>query len=313
MDTLKQIYEKISSIKDEEVILDIKIIIRHIERAEKFYRNGMHENDSHYFTDVIYRTNQAFEGILKAAYESLAGDRADRKTPYEIEQYFLDNSILHSRVLDLFKNYRTEWRNPSTHNYKLVFTEEEAYLAILSVTSFINLLLNQIIEKLSYLVEQELLKKAKIDVIKSIPNYTNLDLLHKVENILIKFADYLKNDKIFKTEPELLGALDAYIKMADPSILLIREPLYSISNKTFRPDFVLKTKNEELLLEVKKEYRAAREELIQSQLRDYMWASKIKYGIGYFYTSNENKLYESKISSMFDNGHRATICIIYPK
>ncbi|MCG9874339.1 MAG: hypothetical protein MH321_06085 [Leptospiraceae bacterium] len=313
MDTLKQIQSKISSIKNEEKKLSVKTVLMHIERAEKFYENGVNENDPQYFTDVIYRTNQAFEGILKIAFETLTDQSANRKTPNEIEQYFSQNSILHSRVLDLFKNYRTEWRNPSTHNYKLFFSEEEAYLAILSVSSFINLLLNQIIERLTFLQEQELLNQAELEFIKGVPNYSSFSLIEKCEKILLNFSNFIEENREFATEHELLGSLEAYINKADPSINLIREPLYTYNEKIFRPDFTMEYHEEKVLLEVKKEYRGTREELIQSQLQDYILASGIKFGIGYFYTSNKNKTYESKSTSIMDNGHRATVCIIFPK
>ena len=46
--------------------------------------------------------------------------------------------------------YRTEWRNPSTHDYKLDFDEDEALLAIASVCAFAIVLLDQITEKLNF-------------------------------------------------------------------------------------------------------------------------------------------------------------------
>ena len=45
------------------------------------------------FNDVVYRTNQAFEGALKEAYVVLTGEAAGRKTPNDIEKYLETNNF----------------------------------------------------------------------------------------------------------------------------------------------------------------------------------------------------------------------------
>ena len=139
-------------------IVGLESVITHIERAEQYLNKGKDTNDDHLFTDVIYRTNHAFEGILKEAYTALTGKDGSKKTPNEIENYFLNNNILNQRVIELLKNYRQEWRNTSTHDYNLFFNHSEAFLAIVSVSAFVHVLLNQILDKVHFDNEKEKLK-----------------------------------------------------------------------------------------------------------------------------------------------------------
>jgi len=101
-------------------------------------------------TDVIFRCNQAFEGSIKEAYRVLAGKDPKPKTPAEIEQFLASGNLLRKKVLDQFTNYRKEWRNPSTHDYTLDFDEDEALIAIVSVTVFAIVLSDQIDSKLAF-------------------------------------------------------------------------------------------------------------------------------------------------------------------
>jgi hypothetical protein len=78
-------------------------------------REDLH-GDETAFTDAIYRTNQAFEGSLKEAYRVLTGKNPLKLRPFDIETFFQEQRILRSRVLAQFSNYRTEWRNPATHD-----------------------------------------------------------------------------------------------------------------------------------------------------------------------------------------------------
>ena len=71
-------------------------------------------------------------------------------SPHEIEQSFEKGLILKERVLTFFENYRRDWRNTSTHDYMLCFSEQEAFLAIVNVCAFFNILLDQMIERKAY-------------------------------------------------------------------------------------------------------------------------------------------------------------------
>ena len=142
MNLLKLLKDKAEYFSTSENDRGISSVVSHIEIAERHYENGK-LGDDYLFNDVIYRSNQAFEGALKEAYRIITGMTPNRITPHQIEKYFEENNILKERVLQLFTNYRTEWRNKSTHDYKLYFSEQEAFLAIVNISAFINILLDQ--------------------------------------------------------------------------------------------------------------------------------------------------------------------------
>ncbi len=123
------------------IVRHVKAAIRHLERDQI--------TDPDTCTDAIYRMNQAYEGSLKEAYRVLAGKDPSGLSPFQIESYLESNRVVRPRVLTQLTRYRQDYRNPSTHDYKLDFDEDEALLAIVSVCGFAKLLINQISSKLS--------------------------------------------------------------------------------------------------------------------------------------------------------------------
>src|SRR4051812_20660025 len=118
MDVLQAIEMQIQGIQAEDNSTYLIQIYTHIQRAELYFKQG--ETDEQYFNDVIYRSNQAYEGALREAYKVLAAkpeEELNRTTLNKIEMHFRDNNIFRERVLQLFENYRREWRNKSTHDY----------------------------------------------------------------------------------------------------------------------------------------------------------------------------------------------------
>lgn len=128
----------------------LRAVKSHIDAAVRHLQRGQKEADESLFTDVIFRCNQAFEGSIKEAYRVLAGKDPQRTTPAEIEKFLASGDLLRKKVLDQFTTYRKEWRNPSTHDYTLDFDEDEALVAIVSVTVFAIVLCDQIDGKLAF-------------------------------------------------------------------------------------------------------------------------------------------------------------------
>jgi hypothetical protein len=58
------------------------------------FRRGREEADDDSFNDVVYRTNQAFEGILKEAYVVLTGKDASKLRPVDLESHYSTNNVL---------------------------------------------------------------------------------------------------------------------------------------------------------------------------------------------------------------------------
>lgn len=283
MDILQLIREKIERIKElsQDDHLGLEAVVTHIEIAEKYLFRAKQENDENLFTDVIYRTNHAFEGILKEAYSILTGEDASRYTPFQIERYLSENEIFRPRVMELFRNYRTEWRNPSTHDHKLFFSEQEAFLAIISVSSFINILLDQIIEQINFGAEQAKVQD-RVDTIRaSIPNYDTLPLLERLKRLLVAFVD--EGDWEYRNEREIIGLIAGFIASVDPTIIIQRDKRFRLGNVVLETDMVLSAESEQVIVEVKTATpglgRMAR---AQQQLVTFMVGSGITDGILYF-------------------------------
>lgn len=293
MDILKGIETQITSIKVEDNSVYLDQIYNHIDRAEKYYLQG--QTDEHYFNDVIYRSNQAFEGALKEAYKVLANkteDELHKTTPYKIENHFRDNSIFRDRVLQLFENYRQEWRNKSTHDYKLIFDENEAFLALTSVSSFVHLLLKQIQEKLAFNNEQKrlLLQQDKLKEIQQTILAKGETLAEKVVKVVSEFVE--RNEFVISQsvlEIEILGMLHGFLSMANEDLQIAREPKLEINNKHLRPDFVIEYSDEKIVLEVKRRFEQQKLKEATEQLIDYLEATGTTDGIIYFVKTVEGK------------------------
>ncbi|NOU16046.1 MAG: hypothetical protein HOO91_00615 [Bacteroidales bacterium] len=278
MDTIEQIRKQVGLIAEAEQSIYLDAVRLHLERAEYYYLQG--DNDSYFFNDVIYRTNQAFEGALKEAYKVLANKtevEVDRETPFKIEKFFEDNSIFKERVLELFRNYRSEWRNKSTHDYKLFFDESEAFIALTSVSSFVFLLLKQIMEKLAFNKEQENIKKSKLRKEKiAFLLKTKPKSLELITSLLSEFITTHKlNNGTDKYETEIIGMLNAYLS-AFENIKFQVQPNIS---KGLRPDYILEVENEKSIIEVKRYLTVINIEPAINQLLTYLKHSNIEQGI----------------------------------
>lgn len=296
MDLLKEIEAQIANIKTEDESNYLDSIYTHIERAEYYYFQG--KADVNYFNDVIYRSNQAYEGALKESYKVLAEKNIDEvinKSPNEIEKYFESNKVFRDRVLQLFTIYRQEWRNKSAHDYKLFFDESEAFIALTSVSSFVHLLLKQIQEKIAYLKEQKKLEDEIVvltDLKNSISEKSSTREI--LIDILISFSRI--NSQIFhkssgeKREVEILGLIHAYLDYIDIFTEVKREPSITNGPRIYRPDFIIQNGEEKIILEVMR--ITAIGSIIRSaenQLLLLMQATKIKNAILFIAMFNEEK------------------------
>jgi len=282
MDLLQEIRNKIDQIKKFRSIEGLQAVITHIERAEKFLEQGKSNGDNHLFTDVIYRTNHAFEGILKEAYSVLSSKLSDKATPAEIEKYFAKESVFHQRILDMFQEYRQKWRNPSTHDYKLFFSEDEAFMAIVTISAFVNILLNQLYEKLSYEHEKSLLQTNKDQIVSNIPDFGKMDFFNKVEAVVLKFANSLSTPELTTKamkEYEYTGMLTAYLEESGVAKAIAREPSFVDKNGVvLRPDLQL-TGDEDIFIDLKIVKNGRIDKTIESQMVLYLHHSKVKRGI----------------------------------
>lgn len=299
MDTLKIIRGKVEILLSMVPQDGLLAVVRHLEIAESHYFRAQKSNDNDLYTDVIYRTNHAFEGILKEAYALLAEKNPQNKQTQQIEKYLSENKVFKPRVMELFRQYRTEWRNPSTHEYQLLFTQQEAFLSILSVTSFVSILIDQMIEKAAFDSEKSVEKTEAKDE-KEIKKLQQMPLLDKLSYLLPSFYRQMQErspESIIQTERQFIGRLHAFINSSIPEIEIEVEPLLVYEGKRYTPDFVLSQGDKRIVLEVrgaKKVSRNIRGELEYMMLH-LLRAAKAPSGIVFIYptdSKNKNQRYD---------------------
>lgn len=309
MNLTVSIKNQIERIKEMDEKIPIDLILNHLERAEYLYNLAIKEKDDNYFTDVIYRTNQVFEGVLRIAYLILSEkteEQVSKKRTVDIEDYLTTNKILNDRVLKQFSNYRTEWRNPSTHDFKVFFSESESILAVSNVSAFTYVLFNQIIQKLSYNLE-----------IKRQSNYKNkineilrksVEPKEKLIELLIYFNHEHKSlfNKENLRETEVIGALSAFLS-ANNNVNLELDTLLESSFTKVRIDMIVKIDNEKFIVEIKRPNSRNREEYKQ-QILSYLSYLKLKYGIVYIPNGvNEVKKSFAQLS-ILDESEMILVC-----
>ncbi|MEP9400984.1 hypothetical protein [Sphingomonas sp. VNH70] len=170
MDLILLLEQAIQELPKGDHSTGLNAIVRHVKAAIRHYERDK-AVDPDACTDAIYRTNQAYEGSLKEAYRVLAGKDPAKVSPFDIESYLEGNGTVRPRVLTKFTRYRQDYRNPSTHDYKLDFDHDEALLAIIAVCGFANLLVHQIKSKINSAAAQvRVSRNADNDFLNSLKN-----------------------------------------------------------------------------------------------------------------------------------------------
>lgn len=316
VDLINLIKEKVEVLSHTDSYVGLKSVISHIEIAERHLMMGK-EGDDYLFTDVIYRTNQAFEGSLKEAFTVLTGKTSEKKTSYQIEKFLESQNLLKERVLSLFSNYRTEWRNESTHNYKLYFSEQESFLAIISISAFFSILLDQMIEAIAYQKEKaELKNKQNL----TSATYSEQNFMSQIVELLTKFAEDLPqkivNNNTMFNEREINGMLAAYIVSADPSIKVFSDEFLIFGSRKMRPDFRLEKNKDVVLVEVKRTtaHMPRTRQGGYEQLVSYLTAtSDIEKGILFIPPLFKNQKITIKNTTVEIDNKNKIIVEIYPK
>lgn len=295
MNILELIREQIHHIRELSSDISLEAVLVHLERAEVFYEYGK-KGDDHFFTDVVYRTNQAFEGSLKQSYMILADkseEQASSKTPNEIENFLEENEIFNTRVLHFFQNYRREWRNKSTHDFKLFFDENEAFLAIINVSAYTQLLFNQIIVRLAFLKERQLLLEEKERQKNAESRFNEGSTLNeKIFSVIKAFS--LENESLRKyNELDLIGSFSAFLQSASDKLKIRTE--VKLSETNYRADMIVSFGKEKTLIELKNP--VSNLSLSLDQVVKYLEISNLKNGILWF----PEVIYTEKIIDMI--GH----------
>jgi hypothetical protein len=317
MDLLNLIKAKCKAFINTDFYQGIDAVIHHIEVAEKHFEKGKSYGE-YLYTDVIYRTNQAFEGAMKEAYRVFTGNDPSQKSPYQIEQYLENNKLLKERVLAQFTNYRTEWRNKSTHDYQLFFSSQEALLAIVSISAFFSILLDQMLEKYAHELEKQKLSKESYSLFKQVKNYDQLNFMQQCVELLTHFAASLKRDlkptsKVL-SEYEVLGKLSGFIASSDPEIKITTEKPIRIGSMRMVLDLLLEKDNKSVIVELKRPSsewaRRVREGV--EQVKSYLAATGLTEGIVFVPPLNDKSSITVQSKTFELNERPLNVAVISP-
>jgi len=276
----------------------LEAVLLHIETGFRHRQRGIDTGDDTAFTDAIYRANQSFEGIVKEAYRVLANQDPDRKTPAEIENYFDQNGVFKARVLNQFTTYRKEWRNPSTHDYKLEFDPSEALLAIVTVAAFASMVLDQIAEKISFAQSQAESASQREAVAAKLDQLEAETLQVRVTALLKEFcANHVPQapDSTVLTEAQLIGALHGFLASVAPELAVEAESRLS-KDRPFRADLVLTRKDERVLIELKRKYHHAAYHNSIAQVEHYMLIGNIRGAVLLFVPMQPAEMDETTVN-----------------
>jgi hypothetical protein len=233
----------------------IDAVLRHIERAENHLIKGRESGDDEAFNDVVYRANQAFEGPLKEAFLVLTDEREEGLSAHQIEQRLLHKRVLVPRVADLLTNYRRQWRNPSTHDHRLVFRDQEAFLAIISVSAFVSVLVDQMVEELNRQREHAEAERRQQQIRLALGDYEQLPFDEQVVKLLDAFGltSLPESWSELPDEFEILGRLSGFVTSADPAVQIVRDPGAVMKpHHSPQPDLVLEKNGSTVVLDLRR-------------------------------------------------------------
>lgn len=305
MDIIAILQKKTSLLDSGEHSAGLKATLSHIETAFRHLTRGQKDEDQTAFTDAVYRTNQAFEGAIKEAYRVLTKKNPENVRPYDIESHFSKSGTFRQRVLDQFTNYRKEWRNPSTHDYKLDFNESEAFLAIVSVTAFSCLLLDEIAQQLAHDKEvaavQEIADKVRNEV-----NVIDGDLLTRtVEALKIYFLQHADQQVEKGTAAQWLGSVSGFLAAIIPEATITTDAPLGADKLHVTADLLVECGNERVIVEVKNRLNILTYKSVLNQVEHLMRTSGISDGVIFFLPTmlNGEKIYEAE-NVIFDGRGR---------
>ena len=141
MNPIELLNLKIITISSPQLRMGLSKIVSHLLSSFRHYNDHSTQD----YNDVVYRTNQAFEGILKETYRFLHGKDPDNLKLYEIEDYLRKERGLIATI-DTAKQYRTKFRNKSAHDYSQEYSKKEALICLFTVAAIVCNLTDAIID-----------------------------------------------------------------------------------------------------------------------------------------------------------------------
>lgn len=237
MDANKQISAKTNALLKLKPDADVASVLKHLDVAEKHFQRGTSSDEEDAFTDVVYRCNQVFEGIVKELYEVVSGSPAEKKTPAQIENFLIKEKSFTSRIINYLTTYRKEWRNTSTHDHKIDFNEQEAFVAISNVSTFCYVAIDHMIFCLNSSLVPEVADKIESDGIDNSLEDAGKFIVDGLKSTLTSFAS---QDGVisFESDQAMSGMMLGFIKSLTEQREVKHEYKTEVFGRNVRIDFV---------------------------------------------------------------------------
>lgn len=317
MDMIKLINDKIAFFENKANFQKLKSIVQHIKISIKHLENGK-KGEDYLFNDAIYRTNQAFEGVLREANSlfNTNNPKGKKFSLYQIEEFLNNEKVLRKRVLSQFQTYRQNWRNESTHNYMAYFSEQEAFLAIVNLYAFFNIILDQMIEAVSYKDVQEVLEARN-----QVSQVSGPDIQTDIADLLANLPAYIPENLIngnassLIREATIAGVIRGLLEKERPDVKLKVEPNFSFDNRIYRPDLLIGSGDEQTLLEVKMLTFPDYSHILRGvdQVSKYLVVSGLSKGILLIASSIANVSFKKKKIVRGEGSNKQTIIVVFPE
>ena len=273
----------------------------------------------YYYTDVIYRTNQAFDCALYVAYKLLVGEDPKEKSPQGISEYFEGSGLLTDIVLAQLVQYRDQWKKRTSHDQQIFFSQQEALLAIVSVSSFFNVLLDNMLERVAHENEKQELSKVSFSLINEVKNYNELSLPLQIVEIINKFSHSLidemrGSEESSLSEYEVLGKLTGFIASIDPAINIETGKIIPIGVSSGRVDLFLEKSGQNVIVELNSasSYPVKRAKEGREKIRNLMLASGIDNGLVFIAPGQPNCIMKIMNDASYFDSRSLNTVVIYP-
>ncbi len=316
-----EIKRKVSESLPADFFPGIYNVINHLQMAEHYWQEAKGSIEEYLFTDAVLRANHAFEAALREAYKLVCGKDPKGLTIKQLYKDLDEQNIFKDKEAQTFHRYLEDWEIPSETDEQLFYSEQEAMLAILNVSAFFFILVEQIIEIASYEKAKYFLGWDRAEKIKKeLAHYGDKFFLDKVVALLRLFSAelfYIEERENAPAEYEMLGYLRGFLEIAAPELEVEIDKRIDIGISHTQLDMVIASGDDLILVETKRSNQIKGsifdiDNAIQ-QLSGYMTATQISYAILFYLPIlGSTDLADREIEMEVDGVHQQ-IKVVYPQ
>lgn len=321
MDLIFEIKRKVSEALPPDFFPGIYNVINHLQMAEHYWQEAKGSIEEYLFTDAVLRANHAFEAALGEAYKLVCGKDPEGLSVKELYQYLDEQNIFKDKEAQTFHRYLEDWEIPAETDEQLFFSEQEAMLAIINVSAFFLILVEQVIEIASYEKAKYFLGWDRAERIhKEIERYGEKFFLDKVVTLLRLFSAelfYIEERENAPAEYEMLGYLRGFLEIAAPDLEVEIDKRIEMGEAHTHLDMIIRQNDESILIETKRSNQIKGSifdiDNAISQLSGYMTATSTEKAVLFYLPILGSTDLASRDIEMEVDGKSQSIKVVYPQ